>query len=169
MTNIVANYKTFLVKIVVLAIGKTDESWVQEGIYKYSKRLKHYISFEFVIIPDLKNRKNLSEGQQKEQEGKLILKQVHNTDALILLDEKGREFDSISFSNFLQQKMNSGVKRLLFVIGGPYGFSSEVYNKATSKIALSKMTFSHQMIRPFFAEQIYRAFSILKHEPYHHQ
>tara|TARA_Y100000589_G_C27182673_1_gene641436 strand:- start:537 stop:1046 length:510 start_codon:yes stop_codon:yes gene_type:complete len=169
MTNIVANYKTFLVKIVVLAIGKTDESWVQEGIYKYSKRLKHYISFEFVIIPDLKNRKNLSEGQQKEQEGKLILKQVHNTDALILLDEKGREFDSISFSNFLQQKMNSGVKRLLFVIGGPYGFSSEVYNKATSKIALSKMTFSHQMIRPFFAEQIYRAFSILKNEPYHHQ
>ena len=169
MTNIVANYKTFLVKIVVLAIGKTDESWVQEGIYKYSKRLKHYISFEFVIIPDLKNRKNLSEGQQKEQEGKLILKQVHNTDALILLDEKGREVDSISFSNFLQQKMNSGVKRLLFVIGGPYGFSSEVYNKATSKIALSKMTFSHQMIRPFFAEQIYRAFSILKHEPYHHQ
>ena len=166
MTNIVANYKTFLVKIVVLAIGKTDESWVQEGIDKYSKRLKHYISFEFVIIPDLKNRKNLSEGQQKEQEGKLILKQVHNTDALILLDEKGREFNSISFSNFLQQKMNSGLKRLLFVIGGPYGFSSEVYNKATSKIALSKMTFSHQMIRPFFAEQIYRAFSILKNEPY---
>ena len=93
MTNIVANYKTFLVKIVVLAIGKTDESWVQEGIDKYSKRLKHYISFEFVIIPDLKNRKNLSESQQKEHEGKLILKQVHNTDTLILLDEKGKEFD----------------------------------------------------------------------------
>ena len=104
MTNIVANYKTFLVKIVVLAIGKTDESWVQEGIDKYSKRLNHYISFEFVIIPDLKNRKNLSESQQKEQEGNLILKQVHNTDTLILLDEKGKEFDSKSFSNFLQQK-----------------------------------------------------------------
>ena len=169
MTNIVANYKTFLVKIVVLAIGKTDESWVQEGIDKYSKRLKHYISFEFVIIPDLKNRKNLSESQQKEQEGKLILKQVHNTDTLILLDEKGKEFDSKSFSNFLQQKMNSGIKRLVFVIGGPYGFSAEVYNKATSIIALSKMTFSHQMIRPFFAEQVYRAFSILNNEPYHHQ
>ena len=105
MTNIVANYKTFLVKIVVLAIGKTDESWVQEGIDKYSKRLKHYISFEFVIITDLKNRKNLSESQQKEQEGKLILKQVYNTDTLLLLDEKGKEFDSKSFSNFLQQKM----------------------------------------------------------------
>ena len=169
MTNIVANYKTFLVKIVVLAIGKTDESWVQEGIDKYSKRLRHYISFEFFVIPDLKNRKNLSESQQKEQEGKLILKHVHNTDTLILLDEKGKEFDSKSFSNFLQQKMNAGIKRLVFVIGGPYGFSNEAYNKATYKIALSRMTFSHQIIRPFFAEQVYRAFSILNNEPYHHQ
>jgi 23S rRNA (pseudouridine1915-N3)-methyltransferase len=169
MTNIVANYKTFLVKIVVLAIGKTDESWIQEGIDKYSKRLKHYISFEFQIFPDLKNRKNLSENQQKEQEGRLILKQVQNTDLLILLDEKGKEFHSKGFSDFLQQKMNAGIKRLVFVIGGPYGFSAEVYAQATSKIALSKMTFSHQMIRPFFAEQIYRAFSILNNEPYHHQ
>ena len=169
MTNIVANYKTFLVKIVVLAIGKTDESWIQEGIDKYSKRLKHYISFDLQIIPDLKNRKNLSESQQKEQEGILILKQVQNTDTLILLDENGKEFNSKAFSDFLQQKMNLGIKRLVFVIGGPYGFSPEVYAKSTSKIALSKMTFSHQMIRPFFTEQVYRAFSILNNEPYHHQ
>ena len=135
MTNIVANYKTFLVKIVVLAIGKTDESWVQEGIDKYSKRLKHYISFEFMIIPDLKNRKNLSESKQKEQEGKLILKQVHNTDTLILLDEKGKEFDSKSFSNFLQQKMNTGIKRLVFVIGGPYGFSCLLYTSPSPRDA----------------------------------
>jgi len=169
MTNIVANYKTFFVKIVVLVIGKTDQSWVQEGIHKYSKRLKHYISFEIVIISDLKNRKNLSESQQKEQEGKLLLKKVNSTDTLILLDEKGKEFDSKSFSNFLQQKINSGTKRLVFVIGGPYGFSADVYAKAQCKLALSKMTFSHQMIRPFFVEQVYRAFSILNNEPYHHQ
>jgi 23S rRNA (pseudouridine1915-N3)-methyltransferase len=156
------------VKIVVLAIGKTDESWIQEGIDKYSKRLKHYISFELQIIPDLKNRKNLSESQQKEQEGALILKQVYTTDTLVLLDEQGKEFHSKAFSDFLQQKMNAGIKRLVFAIGGPYGFSADVYAKASSKIALSQMTFSHQMIRPFFAEQVYRAFTILNNEPYHH-
>jgi len=168
MTNIALNYKTFLVKIVVLAIGKTDENWIQEGIEKYSKRLKHYVSFDFQTIPDLKNRKNLSENQQKEQEGDLILKQLQNTDELILLDEKGKDFSSRNFAQFLQQKMNLGTKRLVFVIGGPYGFSEALYSKASTKISLSKMTFSHQMIRPFFAEQLYRAFSILNNEPYHH-
>ena len=169
MTNIVANYKTFSVKIIVLAIGKTDEPWIQDGIDKFSKRLKHYIPFEFQIISDLKKAKNLSENQQKKQEGLLILKQIQPSDTLILLDEKGKEFNSVGFSEFLQHKMNTGIKRLVFVIGGPYGFSTEVYAKATSNIALSQMTFSHQMIRPFFAEQVYRAFSILKNEPYHHQ
>lgn len=155
-------------KIVVLAIGKTDESWIQEGIDKYSKRLKHYIAVDFQTIPDLKNRKNLSESQQKDQEGELIFKQLQNTDQLILLDENGKDFSSRKFAQFLQQKMNSGIKRLVFVIGGPYGFSEALYSKASSKISLSKMTFSHQMVRPFFAEQLYRAFSILNNEPYHH-
>ena len=168
MTNIALNYKTFSVKIVVLAIGKTDEGWIQEGIDKYSKRLKHYISFDFQIIPDIKNRKNLSESQQKEQEGELILKQLQSTDQLILLDEKGKDFTSKKFAQFLQQKMNSGTKRIVFVIGGPYGFSETLYDTAFAKISLSKMTFSHQMIRPFFGEQLYRAFSILNNEPYHH-
>lgn len=168
MTNIALNYKTFSVKIVVLAIGKTDESWIQEGIDKYSKRLKHYLPFEFQTIPDLKNRKTLSKSQQKDKEGELILKQIQNTDHLVLLDENGKEFTSKNFANFLQKKMNSGVRRLVFVIGGPYGFSEALYTKANVKVSLSTMTFSHQMIRPFFAEQVYRAFSILNNEPYHH-
>ena len=156
-------------KIVVLIIGKTDESWIQEGIDKYSKRLKHYIAVDFQTIPDLKNRKNLSVSQQKEQEGELIFKQLQNTDQLILLDENGKDFSSRKFAQFLQQKMNSGIKRLVFVIGGPYGFSEALYSKASSKISLSKMTFSHQMVRLFFLEQLYRSATILKREKYHHQ
>ena len=161
--------KLLLVKISVLAIGKTDDSWVQEGLDKYTKRLGHYISFELDIIPDLKNTKNLSEEQQKEKEGVLILNKLKPTDKLVLLDEKGKEHSSMDFSKYLQQQMNSGIKRLVFVIGGPYGFSPAVYAQAEGKLGLSKMTFSHQMIRPFFVEQIYRAFTILKNEPYHHE
>ena len=156
-------------KIKLLAIGKTDDKNLQTLIEAYQKRLKHYINFELEIIPDIKNVKNLSTSQQKEKEGNLILKKLSTTDNLILLDEKGTEFRSIDFSNYLQKKMNSGIKQLVFVIGGPYGFSDEVYKKSVGKISFSKMTFSHQMIRLFVVEQIYRAFTILKNEPYHHE
>lgn len=156
-------------KIKLLAIGKTDHKQLKELISVYEKRLQHYISFEMEILADIKNAKNLSEDQQKEKEGALILKSLKPTDQLILLDEKGKEFTSVAFSTYLQKKMNAGTRQLVLVIGGPYGFSLEVYQKASGKIALSKMTFSHQMIRLFVVEQIYRAFTILKNEPYHHQ
>jgi 23S rRNA (pseudouridine1915-N3)-methyltransferase len=156
-------------KIKLLAIGKTDDKNLQQLIETYQNRLKHYIKFEIAIIPDIKNVKNLSKNQQKEKEGELILKQLQPTDQLILLDEKGKEFRSIEFSKFLQKKMNSGIKQLVLVIGGPYGFSDAVYKKANGKISFSKMTFSHQMIRLFVVEQLYRGFSILKNEPYHHE
>ena len=156
-------------KIELIIVGKTDADWVKQGFEVYQKRLSHYIYLNTTIIPDLKNRKNLAIDQQKDQEGILILKQLQTSDFVILLDENGKQFDSVQFSDLLQKKMNSGIKRLVFVIGGPYGFSSELYQKANQKISLSKMTFSHQMVRPFFVEQLYRAFSILNNEPYHHQ
>lgn len=156
-------------KIKLIVIGKTDDKNLLSLIQTYEQRLKHYIKFEIDIIPDIKNAKNLSEKQQKEKEGDLILKKITPTDNLILLDEKGYEFRSVEFSGFLQKKMNSGIKQLVLVIGGPYGFSEKVYQKASGKISLSKMTFSHQMIRLFVVEQIYRAFTILKNEPYHHE
>ena len=156
-------------KIKLLAIGKTDDKNLQTLIETYQNRLKHYINFQLEVIPDIKNVKNLSEVQQKEKEGELILKKLAATDQLILLDEKGKEFRSLEFSSFLQKKMNAGIKQLVFVIGGPYGFSEAVYKKAQGKISLSKMTFSHQMIRLFVVEQLYRGFTILKNEPYHHE
>jgi 23S rRNA (pseudouridine1915-N3)-methyltransferase len=156
-------------KIKLLAIGKTDDKNLQLLINKYEKRLKHYVKFELEIIPDLKNVKNLSETEQKEKEGDLILAKVGATDQLLLLDDKGESYSSIGFSKFMQKKMNSGIKQMVLVIGGPYGFSSAVYKKSQGKISLSKMTFSHQMIRLFVVEQIYRAFTILKNEPYHHE
>ena len=155
--------------IKLLAIGKTDSSELQELIDVYEKRLQHYVNFEIEIIPDLKKTKNLSEEQQKNKEGELILKKLSPTDNLILFDEKGKQFTSVEYSQYLQKKMNSGIKQLVFLIGGPYGFSNEVYAKAAGKISLSKMTFSHQMVRLFITEQVYRAFTILKNEPYHHQ
>ncbi len=156
-------------KIKLLAIGKTDNKDLQKLIEVYQNRLKHYINFEFEIIPDLKNVKNLSEKEQKEKEGELILSKLQSTDDLVLLDDKGKQFTSIEFSQYLQKKMNSGIKQLILVIGGAYGFSDAVYKKAKGKISLSKMTFSHQMIRLFIVEQIYRGFTILKNEPYHHE
>ena len=155
-------------EIKLIAIGKTDRTELDQLIKIYQKRLVHYIQFSFEIIPNLRNSKNLSEKLQKQEEGKLILNKVSNTDHLILLDENGKEMNSIVFSKFLQKHMNSGIKRLVLVIGGPYGFSDAVYQKASYKLALSKMTFSHQMIRLFTIEQLYRGFSILKNEPYHH-
>ena len=156
-------------KIKLLAIGKTDDKSLQTLIQTYEQRLKHYVKFELFVIPDVKNAKNLSQNQQKEKEGELILKEIQATDQLILLDEKGKDFRSIEFAGFLQKKMNSGIKQLVFTIGGPYGFSDKVYQKAIGKVSFSKMTFSHQMIRLFVVEQIYRAFTILKNEPYHHE
>ena len=155
--------------IKLIAIGKTDNKQLIALIEEYKKRLKFYIKFSVDIIPDIKNAKNLSESQQKEKEGKLILNNIIPSDTLILLDENGKQFTSIEFSSYLQKHMNAGIKQLVFVIGGPYGFSEEVYKKANGKLSLSKMTFSHQMIRLFFIEQLYRGFTILKNEPYHHR
>lgn len=155
--------------IKLVCIGKTDKKELEELTDVYSKRLQHYIKFEFEIIPDLKKTKNLDENQQKTKEGELILSGIQNSDFLVLLDENGRQFTSESFSEYIQKRMNTGLKRLVFVIGGPYGFSQEVYARADSKVSLSKMTFSHQMVRLFFTEQLYRAFTILKNEPYHHR
>lgn len=155
--------------IKLLAIGKTDHQQLQALIDEYQKRLSFYIKFDLDIIPDIKNVKNLSESQQKEKEGELILSKITATDQLILLDENGKTFSSVDFAGELQKKMNSGIKTLVFVIGGPYGFSEAVYAKSQGKISLSKMTFSHQMVRLFFIEQLYRGFTILRNEPYHHQ
>lgn len=155
--------------IKLLAIGKTDNKALQSLIEDYQKRLNFYIKFSFEIIPDLKKAKNLSEGQQKQKEGELILSSLTSTDVLILLDENGKQLDSIAFSDYLQKHMNSGIKQLVFVIGGPYGFSDDVYKQAHGKLSLSKMTFSHQMVRLFIIEQLYRGFTILKNEPYHHR
>ncbi|KAF0131996.1 MAG: 23S rRNA (pseudouridine1915-N3)-methyltransferase [Bacteroidetes bacterium] len=155
-------------KILLLAVGKTDEKYLEEGMKKYHDRIVHYLPFELKIVPDLKNRKSLSMDQQKQMEGEVILEQLQAGDELVLLDENGKHFSSRSFSVFLERKMITGPKRLVFVIGGPYGFSTAVYERASSKISLSSMTFSHQMVRLIFLEQVYRALSITKGEPYHH-
>ncbi|MGG5576898.1 23S rRNA (pseudouridine(1915)-N(3))-methyltransferase RlmH [Myroides sp. C15-4] len=155
--------------IKLLAIGKTDNKELQTLMNDYIKRLSFYVKFDMEIIADIKNAKNLSEAQQKQKEGELILSKLSPTDFLILLDEKGKEFTSVGFADELQKRMNAGIKTLVFVIGGPYGFSDDVYQQAKGKISLSKMTFSHQMIRLFVIEQLYRGFTILRNEPYHHQ
>lgn len=156
-------------QIKLLAVGKTDHAALQSLIEEYVKRLGFYIKFELEIIQDLKNTKSLSEASQKDKEGELILKKVQASDALILLDENGKQYSSVDFSDYIQKRMNSGLKQLIFVIGGPYGFSDAVYQRANGMISLSKMTFSHQMVRLFFVEQLYRAFTIIRNEPYHHQ
>lgn len=156
-------------KITLLAIGKTDNRHLQTLMDDYIKRLQFYILFELQVIPDIKNAKNLSEVLQKKAEGEEILRRISPSETLILLDEKGKTYSSENFSDFLQKKMNSGLKNLVFVIGGPYGFSEEVYQRSDGKISLSSMTFSHQMVRLFFIEQVYRAFTILRNEPYHHR
>ena len=155
--------------IKLLAVGKTDNPALQQLIDMYEKRLSYYINFKLQLLPDIKNSKSLSEEQQKAKEGELILGNVASSHHLILLDERGKELTSVAFADELQKKMNTGIKQLTFVIGGPYGFSKEVYDRANGKLSLSKLTFSHQMIRLFFVEQLYRAFTILRNEPYHHQ
>lgn len=156
-------------KITLLCIGKTDDKFIQEGIDKYIKRLKHYISFQLVVVPDVKNVKNLSEAQQKDKEAELFKKHIQPNDYVVLLDERGKEFRSIEFSLYLEKKMVASVQHMIFMIGGPYGFSEEIKQRANSFVSLSKMTFSHQMVRLFFVEQIYRAYTIMKGEPYHHE
>ncbi|MEM1339237.1 MAG: 23S rRNA (pseudouridine(1915)-N(3))-methyltransferase RlmH [Bacteroidota bacterium] len=155
--------------IKLLAIGKTDSAELRVLFKKYENRLKRYVPFEFEMLPDLKNRKVLTKEVQKEKEGQLLLQQIKPSDLVVVLDEKGNQFTSKAFSNYLQKRMNSGIKNLVFVIGGPYGFSPAVYERCSDQISLSKMTFSHQMIRLFAVEQLYRAYTILRNEPYHHE
>lgn len=156
-------------KITLLTVGKTDKDWVKQGIDIYSSRLKHYIPFSISEIPELKNVSSLSKEQIKTREGELILKNLKPTDDVILMDEHGKEYTSMDFASLLQKKISYEGKDIVFIIGGAYGFSEEVYRRANSKISLSKMTFSHQMVRAIFAEQLYRAFTIMKGEPYHHE
>ena len=156
-------------KITLLTVGKTDRDWVSQGLEIYVSRLKHYIPFALIEIPELKNVSAFSKEQIKSKEGALILKNVRTSDDVILLDEKGKMFTSMEFSSMLSDKLSYASRDIVFVIGGAYGFSKEVYDRADSKISLSKMTFSHQMVRTIFAEQLYRAFTIMKGEPYHHE
>lgn len=156
-------------KITLLSMGKTDEDFFAEGIDVYKKRLKRYISFETEMVPDIKNTKNLSEKEQKNLEGEVLLKRLQESDYVILLDDKGKSYKSTEFAQFIEKKMHFVPKRLVFVIGGAYGFSDAVYARANEKLSLSKMTFTHQMVRLVFVEQLYRAFTILNNEPYHHE
>lgn len=156
-------------KISLIAIGKTEDKYLIEGIDKYLNRLKHYINFSFTVIPDIKNTKNLTEAQQKSKEAELILKQLNNSDLVVLMDEKGKKYSSVLFAQYINKQMVGSVQNLVFIIGGPYGFDESIYKRANSSISLSDMTFSHQMVRLFFVEQLYRAFTILKNEPYHHE
>lgn len=156
-------------KITLLSVGKTDKDWVRQGLDIYVSRLKHYIPFSVVEIPELKNVSSLSKEQIKTREGELILMNVRPTDDVILMDERGRQYSSVEFAKVLQDKISYIGKDIVFVIGGAYGFSEDVYRRADSRISLSRMTFSHQMVRAIFAEQIYRAFTIMRGEPYHHE
>ena len=155
-------------KITLLVVGKTTDTHIELLIQEYQKRLAHYIPFNIQVIPELKNTKALTLEQQKQTEGELILRTINSSSDLVLLDEHGKEFRSIEFADYVQKRMSSG-RDVVFVVGGPYGFSQAVYERANGKISLSKMTFSHQMVRLFFAEQIYRAMTILRGEPYHHE
>ncbi|MCD8318697.1 MAG: 23S rRNA (pseudouridine(1915)-N(3))-methyltransferase RlmH [Paraprevotella sp.] len=156
-------------KIQLLVVGKTDNPHFIAGIEEYVQRIRHYLPFEISVVPDLRNTKSLSEEQQKEKEADLLLKAFLPGDRIVLLDEHGREHRSLEFAAWMEKKMAAGPKRLVFVVGGPYGFSPRIYEKAHEKISLSRMTFSHQMIRLIFTEQIYRAMTIIHHEPYHHE
>jgi 23S rRNA (pseudouridine1915-N3)-methyltransferase len=156
-------------KIVLFVIGKTNEQYLIEGISKYQKRLQHYTQFEIFEISNIKNVKNLSKDELMKKEGELILKQLQFSDHLVLLDDKGKDFTSVKFSEKLQKWMLSGKKRLVFVVGGAYGLSDEVYQRGDEKLSLSKMTFSHQMVRLFFVEQIYRGYTVINNQPYHHE
>ena len=156
-------------KIKVLAIGKTDSQAFAQQIADYTSRVRRYISLEFEALPDVKNAKNLSENEQKQKEAKAVLAKISAGDTLVILDEKGKQFSSVDFANYLQKLMNSGIKSLVFVIGGPYGIDDTLKQKARESWSLSLLTFSHQMVRLFVVEQIYRAMTILNNQPYHHR
>lgn len=156
-------------KIELAVIGKTSIGYLKQGIDEYIKRLKHYVPFEIKYIDDIKNTKNISEDQQKRTECAKILSLLDKSDFVVLLDEHGKEYTSMQYSSYIQKRMLSGAKKVVFVIGGPYGFSQEVYDRANDKISFSKMTFNHEMIRLIFTEQLYRAYTIINHEPYHHE
>ena len=155
--------------IELIVVGKTDMKEVETLVAMYTKRLNHYVRFAITTIADVRNTKKLSEQEQKRLEGEAILRLINDSDHLMLLDEHGLELRSLEFADLIQKRMSAGTKRLVFVIGGPYGFSDAVYQRANSKLSLSKMTFSHQIVRAIFTEQLYRAFTILKNEPYHHE
>ena len=152
----------------MLLVGKTEDAYLREGISKYLNRLRHYVRLDFVEITELKNTKSLTQAQQKAKEAELILKRLLPSDQVILLDEKGVQLTSIQFAEFIDKKQLGSVSNLVFVVGGPYGFDESVYQRANDKMSLSKMTFSHQMVRLFFVEQLYRGYTIIKGEPYHH-
>ncbi len=156
-------------KITLAVIGKTEVGFVRQGIEEYVKRLQHYVAFNIQYIGDARNTRNMSEAQQKVAEGRSLLASLETSDHVVLLDEHGTERTSVDYSQWLERRMASGCKRLVFVVGGPYGFSPEVYDRANEKISLSKMTFPHELVRLIFVEQLYRAFTILRHEPYHHE
>ena len=155
--------------IELIVVGKTDMKEVEALVSMYTKRLNHYVRFAITTLADVRNTKKLSEAEQKRLEGEALLRLINDSDHLMLLDEHGLELRSLEFADLIQKRMSSGTKRLVFVIGGPYGFSDAVYQRANSKLSLSKMTFSHQIVRAIFTEQLYRAFTILKNEPYHHE
>ena len=155
-------------KITLLLVGKTAKALYSEGIKDYANRIKHYVPFEIKVIPEIKNNKNISFQQQKDKEGELLLKNIDDKSLVVLLDEHGKEFRSIEFAKWIEGKQLSG-RNIIFVIGGPYGFSQAIYSRADNTISLSRMTFSHQMVRMIFVEQLYRACSIIKNEPYHHE
>lgn len=156
-------------KITLLTVGKTDRDWVRQGLDIYTSRLKHYIPFTLTEIPELKNVSAFTEAQIKTKEGELILKNIRPSDELVLLDARGRQYTSVELAKVIQDKITYSGRDIVFVIGGAYGFSQAVYDRADSRISLSKMTFSHQMVRTIFAEQLYRAFTIIRGEPYHHE
>lgn len=156
-------------KIKLIVVGKTNATYLQEGEIEYQKRLQHYIKFEELVVGDVKNARNLTQQELQKKEGALILSKIENIDFVILLDDKGRKFSSVEFSKFLNEKNIRSTKSLVFVVGGAFGFSDEVYQRANTKMSLSKMTFSHQMVRLIFKEQLYRAFTIIKGEKYHHE
>lgn len=162
-------HKRIIMKITLLTVGKTDIRWVREGLEIYISRLKHYIPFSLTEIPELKNASSLSKDQIKAREGELILKSIKPSDEVILLDEHGKEYTSMEWARNMEKRMSCSGRDMVFVIGGAYGFSDDVYSRCDGKVSLSKMTFSHQMVRTIFAEQLYRAFTIIRGEPYHHE
>lgn len=156
-------------EIELLTVGKTTIRFVIDGIEEYTRRLKHYIPYTIRTIPDIKNTSKMDQAKQKEEEGKKILEAVSNSDYVVLLDERGKQYSSLEFSAFIEKQMVAGRRKVIFVVGGPYGFSKAVYDRADSLLSLSKMTFNHEMVRLFFTEQIYRAMTIMRGEPYHHE